>query len=191
MGPDLLQSLLAQLRLLLDAPAAGGPGAAATAGASSLRATAALALGVASLPLAPAGAAVGAGAGQQPAMRCLPDVAGVVAATSSLLEDKDPKVAKKAAAALGYLCWAHSGGDATAAAAAAGPAAGGNAEAGAGAGAEAAASGGDGVLQPAVAALLALRASTNEELLFAVGEALCFCFGGAARHVCRRLRLRC
>lgn len=48
-----------------------------------------------------------------------------------------------------------------------------------GAAAKAPGGGSDGVLQPSVAALLALRTSKNEEVLFAVGEALCFCFGGA------------
>ena len=35
-----------------------------------------------------------------------------------------------------------------------------------------------GVLLPAVDALLALRTSKSEEVLFAAGEALCFAFGG-------------
>lgn len=96
---------------------------------------------------------------------------------------------KKAAAALGYLCFGLSGQPvpaAAGAAAAAGPAAavepaGAAADAGADGAAAATApgSGSDGVLQPSVAALLALRTSKNEEVLFAVGEALCFCFGGA------------
>lgn len=171
-SPDLLQALLSQLRLLLDAPAAG-TSAAATAGASSLRATAALALGVACLPLAQQGPAADANGERRLVLQALPDVAGVATSAASLLEDKDPKVAKKAAAALGYLCWAHSGASSAAASTAASGAAGGTA-------ADATGGGGEGVLQPAVAALLALRASKNEELLFAVGEALCFSFGGEA-----------
>lgn len=108
------------------------------------------------------------------------------------------QVVKKAAAALGYLCWGHSGQPVAAAAPAApapepaaaavegGPAAVEGAQAGAepGSGASpgtgaAGSSGTEGVLQPSVAALLGLRSSKNEEVLFAVGEALCFCFGGA------------
>lgn len=191
---DLLLSLLSQLRLLLDAPATAAPAAATTtSGGSSLRAGAALALGVASLPLAPPprdGSRAAGGASGQPqlVLAALPDASGVVAATAVLLEDKDPKVVKKAAAALGYLCWGHSGEGAEAAATAGAAAisappegAAGTAAAPAAAAASASASasvGSSGVLQPAVTALLALRTSKNEEVLFAAGEALCFCFGG-------------
>lgn len=148
-------SLLQQLRVLLDAPAATAGTATATAGASSLRASAAHALGVACLPLA-----AGSSGEAKPVLAALPDAPGIVAATAGLLQDKDPKVAKKAAAALGYLCFGHAGG--------------GGADAAAGTGTAGAA----GVLQPAVAALLDLRTSKGEDLLFSVGEALCFCFGG-------------
>ncbi|PRW21127.1 proteasome-associated ECM29-like protein isoform X1 [Chlorella sorokiniana] len=196
---DMVPSLLQQLRLLLEAPASAAPAAATTtAGGSSLRAAAALALGIASLPFAPVGNSSGSAAAepQQQLQRGLPDAAGVAAATASLLEDKDPKVAKKAAAALGYLCFGHSGQQPASAAAATAPAptaelaaaaaegAQPDSDAPAGAAGVAAAkvagSGSDGVLQPSVAALLGLRTSKNEEVLFAVGEALCFCFGGVS-----------
>ncbi len=108
------------------------------------------------------------------------------------------QVVKKAAAALGYLCMGHSGQPVPAVAAAAAPAAAAEpAAAAAGesgpaavratdpssieaAAAKAASVSSDRVLQPSVAALLGLRTSKNEEVLFGVGEALCFCFGGAS-----------
>ena len=105
------------------------------------------------------------------------------------------QVVKKAAGALGYLCFGHSGQPAAASPgsepAAAGTEPAGTAAEGAAGTAPAAtaatpssSSGANGVLQPAVTALLALRANKNEEVLFAVGEALCFCFGGASCASC-------
>ncbi|GAB4815511.1 hypothetical protein N2152v2_002557 [Parachlorella kessleri] len=76
----------------------------------------------------------------------LEEAAGVVTSVAALLEDKESKVVKRAAQALGYICRGH-------------PAA-------------------PAVLLPAVDALLALKASKSEEVLFAAGEALCFAFGG-------------
>jgi hypothetical protein len=215
---ELLPLLLKQLRLLLTSPASAAPAVASTtAGTSSLRAAAALALGHAGLPLAAAGAGQRSGAAEQTQclLEALPDAAGIAADTASLLSDKDPKVAKRAAAALGYLCWAHAGTPAASAqpeavpaaavpetaapAAAPETAAGGGAAApasGTAAGTAAAdapsgavaasdAPGGaasstniGGMLEASVSALLALRSSKNEEVLFASGEALCFCFGG-------------
>ena len=101
------------------------------------------------------------------------------------------QVVKKAAAALGYLCMGHSGQPVPAVAAAAAPAAAAGESGPAAvratdpssieaAAAKAASVSSDRVLQPSVAALLGLRTSKNEEVLFGVGEALCFCFGGAS-----------
>ena len=38
------------------------------------------------------------------------------------------------------------------------------------------------VVDPAVSALLGMQGSKNEDVLFSVGEALCFAFGGAWGH---------
>ena len=186
MPQELLLSLLQQLRQLLQAPAAAAPAAASTtAGTSGLRAGAALALALAGLPLA----AAGTSEGTEPArllLPALPDAAGAAAETATLLADKDPKIAKKAAAALGYLCWAHAAAPVAATAPAGSPPGGDVDKEAADATASAAAdssssAGGSAVgslLEPSVSALLALRTSKNEEVLFAAGEALCFCFGG-------------
>ncbi|EFN52702.1 hypothetical protein CHLNCDRAFT_138705 [Chlorella variabilis] len=183
---ELLLSLLQQLRQLLQAPAAAAPAAASTtAGTSGLRAGAALALALAGLPLA----AAGTSEGTEPArllLPALPHAAGAAAETATLLADKDPKIAKKAAAALGYLCWAHAAAPVAATAPAGSPPGGDVDKEAADATASAAAdssssAGGSAVgslLEPSVSALLALRTSKNEEVLFAAGEALCFCFGG-------------
>ncbi|PSC71704.1 proteasome-associated ECM29-like protein [Micractinium conductrix] len=162
--PDLLLSLLTQLRQLLESP---GAAASTTAGSGGLRAAAALALGHAVLPLA----ARRAGDGLQPQLQlaALPGAEEVAKSAAELLSDKDSKVVKRAATALGYLCWAHAAAPAQPAPAADAPAA---------ASAPAPAAPADALLQPSVAALLALQSSKNEEVLFAVGEALCFCFGG-------------
>jgi proteasome component ECM29 len=169
---ELLLSLLQQLRQLLDAPAGAAASGTATAGSGSLRAAAALALGHASLPLAAAGSG-----DSKMMLQALPDAAGAAAKAATLLEDKDPKVAKRAAAALGYICWGHATRvEAAAPPAPAAPAA--AAEGSAATSAEGSSNGGGDLLQSTVTSLLAMRSSKNEEVLFAVGEALCFCFGG-------------
>lgn len=176
---ELLLGLLSQLQQLLEAPEAAAPAAAsATAGSSALRAAAALALAHAALPLAAPAASP-----DQFVLPGLPGVDGIGKAAAGLLQDKDPKVVQRAAAALGYLCWAHSGlgGPATTAATAtAGTSSGAApAEGASAAGGNSSSNGGDGgLLDLSVSALLGLQTSKNEEVLFAVGEALSFCFGG-------------
>lgn len=194
---ELLLGLLGQLQQLLEAPAAAAPAAAsATAGSGALRAAAALALGHAALPLA-----LPAGKRGQLVLPVLPGVDVITRETALLLQDKDPRVVKRAATALGYLCWAHAGqaapataaGTAEGAAPAQGPApaegehthpVGGASGAGSGS-----STGGGGPLEASVSGLLELRTSKNEEVLFAAGEALCFCFGGEAGawEGCRRV----
>ena len=172
----MLQQLLRQLHQLLLDPAAAAPGAASTtAGTSSLQASAALALGHASLTLA-ASRTYGV---PKLLLAALPEAASTAAEAAKLLTGKDAKVAKRAAAALGYLCWAHAGAppEAVASAVANGGAPAAEASTGTAASAASPAASGS-LLEAGISALLALQTSKNEEVLFAAGEALCFCFGG-------------
>ena len=125
-----------------------------TCGSSSwLRSASALALGHAALVLPECRAALAA----------LPSAPAAVEAAAVLLQDREPKIARRAAYALGFL----------------------------GAGHEAEAPidsaehraletgvSGDAVQRPAAEALLSLRTSKHEEVLRSVGDALCFVFGG-------------
>ncbi|KAL4530388.1 hypothetical protein Ndes2437B_g03884 [Nannochloris sp. 'desiccata'] len=69
----------------------------------ALRSTAAIALGYAGLPFGEAKIEDSA----MPAMRALPDAVGLVTSISALTSDKDAKVVKKAAQALGFLAYGH------------------------------------------------------------------------------------
>lgn len=140
----------------------------AGASAASLRATAAVALGHACLPLAQP-RAPDAPPLCSPLERGVPEAGPLVAAAAALLEEREPQVVKRAAQALGLLCWALAallrrrtetqGAGGTAAAASP----------------EAAA------LRAAANSLLGLRSRRREEtVLFAAGEALCLAFGGVA-----------
>jgi proteasome component ECM29 len=70
---------------------------------SALKATAAVALGYAGLPLG----ASEAEDSSMPAMRALPDAVGLATSIALLTSDKDAKVIKKAAQALGFLAYGH------------------------------------------------------------------------------------
>ncbi len=72
----------------------------------ALRATAALALGYACLPLGELGQQKGQEV-SMPAMRALPDAVGLVTSITALTTDKDAKVVKKAAQALGFVAYGH------------------------------------------------------------------------------------
>ena len=87
-SPVLLEKGLDALRKLLESSSAE----------AALRATAAVALGCAGLPLGELGSH---------AMPALPDVVALPPLMASLLQDRDPKVAKKAAQGLGFLAYGH------------------------------------------------------------------------------------